>query len=76
MADRIDEAGEREREARDQAMARVRRQVGWPKTWHTHCGWCGDATENGDRYCSYGLDSCASDAMRQPRIRARQGRVE
>ena len=76
MADDIDHASEREQDARDRAIAGARRMARLPKTYHTHCAWCGDPTEGGDRYCSYGLNSCAGDANHRQAVRQKQGFAE
>lgn len=37
-------------------------------TTHTHCQWCGDPTEDGKKFCTYGPDSCATDSNRRDEI--------
>ena len=42
-------------------------------TYHTHCQWCGDPSDDGRKYCSYGMESCATDANRRDELLKRQG---
>ena len=42
-------------------------------TYHAHCQWCGDPSGDGRKYCSYGMESCATDANRREELLKRQG---
>lgn len=72
-ADLIDTACELEQLERDLAIKAAREKAAPDTTYHTHCSWCGDASEDGKRFCSYGVDSCATDANRHQTILQRTG---
>ena len=65
MSDIIDDACTIESLLRDSEIRNARSIASGPKVYHTHCAWCGEPTENGDKFCSYGVDSCATDANRR-----------
>ncbi len=75
MGDVIDDGCAREQQDRDTAIAVVRLQASPASVWHTHCQYCGDPTSDGKKFCSYGLESCATEHGWFERIRKLQGVV-
>ncbi len=74
MADtNIDAACDAEQRDRDLAIAVVRLQKTPVTIYHTHCKWCGDPTEGGKKFCSYGHESCAIDSSLYERTLRRTG---
>jgi len=72
-SDPIDQASDVEMRDRDIAIAVVRLQASPAVVWHTHCQYCGDPTSDGKKFCSYGLESCATEHGWFERIRKLQG---
>lgn len=70
-ADFLDEASEHEQNARDDAVATIRRRVAAEPRYHEACTFCGEPTPNGQRFC--GKD-CEQDADRIEVILKKQGR--
>ncbi|OHD24968.1 MAG: hypothetical protein A2Y38_20285 [Spirochaetes bacterium GWB1_59_5] len=48
----------------------ARREAQKPKVFYAECQWCGDATEDGARYC---CKECATDHMHYNSARERNG---
>lgn len=69
----IDAACDAEQRDRDLSIAIARRQAPHEFVWHTHCQYCGDPTSSGKQFCSYGLESCATEHRWFERIRKLQG---
>lgn len=61
MSDEIDMACDSEQRDRDLAISVARLQATPVVVWHTNCKYCGDPTEEGKQFCSYGQDSCATE---------------
>ena len=64
-ADPIDQACDLEERQREAALENARFNAIPDTTYYSHCQWCGEPTDQGRKYCSYGMDSCASDATRR-----------
>lgn len=77
-ADFIDDASDREQEERDRAIAEIRlKAVSRPTIYYSHCCWCGDPSPDGKEFCSYGHESCATDARRHEAVIGRnRGRAQ
>ena len=73
-ADISDDATSLEEMLRGLAIKQQREKAKPDTTYYTHCQWCGEPTEGGRKYCSYGVDSCATDANRRDDILARTTR--
>lgn len=72
-SDPTDQASDVEMRDRDLAIAVVRLQASPAAVWHTHCQYCGDPTSDGKKFCSYGLESCATEHGWFERVRKLQG---
>ena len=64
-SDQIDQACDLEQRQREAAIENVRYKAIPDTTYHSHCAWCKEPTKDGRKYCSYGRDSCHSDATRR-----------
>ena len=73
MSDIIDEASEVETMWTEIAIRNAHQEANAKDTTeYTHCQWCCEPSD-GNKYCRYGIDSCATDANRHGDILKRQG---
>lgn len=72
-ADQIDEGCEAEQRHRELCIAIARQQAVKPREYYKSCVWCGDPSEGGAKFCSTGVDSCATDYNRYQQTLKRTG---
>jgi hypothetical protein len=72
MADITDDASDVETMWSEYNIRQARIEANQPKQIYTHCRFCGDPTESGAEFCSYGPNSCATDAQWHDGIIAKQ----
>lgn len=72
-ADPIDDGCEREQKDRDMAIAAARLQAVPVVIHYTTCQYCGDPTDGGKKFCSYGIESCATESSWYQRTLQRTG---
>lgn len=73
MGDVIDDGCDREQQDRDLSIAVARLQAVPVAVHFTHCQFCGDPTEDGKKFCSYGPESCATESGWYQRTLQRTG---
>ena len=74
MSDIIDAASEVETMWTENAIRQAHHEAHQAATtYHTHCAWCNEPSPDGRKYCSYGQESCATDANRRGEILKMQG---
>lgn len=73
MSDIADEASSIETLWSDLAIRQAHVEANAPAKKFSSCQYCGDPTEDGAKYCSYGPVSCADDDNRRNELLKRQG---
>lgn len=63
-----DKASDLEEMVRELSIREARTHIFPDTTYHTKCAWCGEPTDDGRKYCSYGQESCATDANRRDEV--------